>query len=245
MGVLLFGGLFALTFLSTATLEQSARSFVTAQIEKEVTETLKLQALSSMAKGTQKLAGTLGLEEQELWQQMKEKLPEKIAATLAKMCGYDCKREKAWAGTIKKVYLEKIQSLAMARQNLNHIIKGKYLEIVGKLRKDLRIFLGANFAMYLALLSLSFLKQRAIAHLFLPGLLLFVSTITASAIYLFGQNWFYTILYDRYTGYWFLIYLAVIFAFLMDIALNRARVTANVLNVLANLVGTTARFFPC
>ncbi len=67
----------------------------------------------------------------------------------------------------------------------------------------MRIFFGSNAVMFLILLAISLLKPKAVAHLFLPGVFLLVATISASAIYLFGQDWFYTILYNDYMGFGF------------------------------------------
>jgi hypothetical protein len=99
--------------------------------------------------------------------------------------------------------------------------------------------------MFLFLLVVSFAKPKAIAHLFLPGVLLLSATVLASAIYIFGQDWFYTILYNDYMGFSYLAYIAVIFGILLDIALNKARVTTEVINGIANAVGSAFSVLPC
>ncbi len=161
------------------------------------------------------------------------------------MCGYDCERKNALSKEISASYLDRIKNIEVAQDNLGNIIKGKYIEILGNLKFDLRIFLGANFLMFLILLSVSFFKPQAIAHLFLPGLLLLASNLISSAIYIFGQDWFYTILYNDYMGFGYLVYIAIIFGFLIDIAFNKARATTEIINGIANAIGSAISVASC
>lgn len=161
------------------------------------------------------------------------------------MCGYDCEKKKVLAHSITSGYLERIKNIDIAQDNLDKVIKGKYLEIVSNLKTDLQIFLGTNCLMFLILFSLSFFKPRAIAHLFFPGVLLFLATLLSSSIYILGQNWFYSILYNDYMGFGYLAYLAVIFGLLLDIAFNKAKVTAEIINGIANAVGSAFSVVPC
>jgi hypothetical protein len=99
--------------------------------------------------------------------------------------------------------------------------------------------------MFLVLLSIAFLKPNAMVQLFVPGILLLTATIISSGIYMFGQDWFYTILYNDYMGFGYLAYLSIIFAFLMDVTFNSARVTTEVLNAACNAIGSSLSFVPC
>ncbi|WP_197675000.1 hypothetical protein [Halopseudomonas salegens] len=164
---------------------------------------------------------------------------------IASMCGYDCEKKKALAQSITSGYMERINNIQIAENTLSDIVKGKYLEIVNNLKLDLRIFLGSNLAMFLILLAMSFVKPAAVKHLFVPGLLLVAATMLSSSIYIFGQDWFYTILYNDYMGFGYLAYIAVIFGLLLDIALNRARVTTEVLNGMASAFGSAFSVAPC
>lgn len=51
-------------------------------------------------------------------------------------------------------------------------MKTKYMEIATELKRDIRIFTGSSTIVLLFLLIVSFLKPKAITHLFLPGVLL-------------------------------------------------------------------------
>ena len=244
-GILLFGVLFSITFVSPEIIEKSTKGFVKYQIEKDVREKQQLLSDSTIANKALSIANKLGLESEQLQEDLDNNLPEKIASVIASMCAYDCERKKALAQSITSGYLDRIKNIEIAQDTLGNLVKGKYIEIVGNLKFDLRIFLGANFLMFLTLLVVSFIKPKAVAHLFLPGILLVLATVLSSAIYIYGQDWFYTILYNDYMGFGYLAYIAVIFGVLVDIALNKARVTAEIINGIANALGSAFTVLPC
>lgn len=244
-GVTLFGALFLATFLSPAKVESSAKGFVQAQIEREVKEKHLAVTESGVANKAKFLAGKLGFESDRIQEDLANNLPEKIAAIIASLCGYDCERQKAVAQSITQGYLDRLKNIQLAQNTLGEIVKGKYLEIVGNLKFDLRIFLGANCGMFIILLLISLLKPQAAVHLYLPGLLLFAATVAASGIYIFGQDWFYTILYNDYMGFGYLAYLSIIFAFFVDIVMNKAKMTCEVINAIANIIGSAFSALPC
>jgi len=140
----------------------------------------------------------------------------------------------------------KIVSIEKAKSKLVDFGQAKYMEIVEKLTLDVRIFLGTNAVIFIFLLLVSSFKPKAIRHLFLLGILMMISTIICSYFYIFEQNWFYTIIYNDYTGLGFLAYLMVVFAILCDIAFNKARITTEILNGIFNAVGgAVSSFSPC
>ncbi len=244
-GILIFGALLSITVVSPKVIEESAKGFVKYQIEKEVRERQQTLSDSSVASKARSITKNLGLESEQIRKNLDNNLPEKIASVIASMCGYDCERKKALANSITSGYLDRLKRIRIAQDTLGELIKGKYVEIVGNLKLDLRIFLGSNFSMFLILLVISFAKPKAMTHLFLPGLLLVLATMISSAIYIYGQDWFYTVLYNDYMGFGYLTYLSVIFGVLVDIALNKARVTTEVINGIANALGSAFSVFPC
>jgi hypothetical protein len=245
IGITIFGVLLSLTFMSPNTVEESAKGFIKLQIEKEIREKQYLLSHSNVSDKALNIAARLGFEKDEIQDNLDNKLPEKIASILASMCGYDCEKKKTLARSITSNYLDRIKSIELATSTLGDIVKGKYLEIVSNLRADLRIFLGTNLFMFFLLLALSFSRPKAIEHLFFPGLLLLTATILSSSIYIFGQDWFYTILYNDYMGFGYLAYVAVIFSILIDIAFNKARVTTEIINGIANAMGSAFSMVSC
>lgn len=245
VGLSLFAMLFWVTFGVPDAVEESAKGFVKKQIENELREKYTDNKASTFTDRALQIVGSLGYEEQRIRDDLNNDLPENIAGVIAEMCGYDCEKKKAVAKSIASGYMERIANLQVAQQTLGSIIKGKYMEIVSNLKTDLRIFLGSNAAMFLILLLLSYLKPKAIYHLFLPSAFLLASTIAASAIYIFGQDWFYTILYSDYMGFGYLAYIGVIFGFLMDVAFNKARATTEIINGILNAIGSALSVVPC
>lgn len=245
IGALLFSLLLSVTFVSPEKIEASAKGFVKMQIEKEVRAKQSAISDSSAAEYALNIAEGLGIDKARIQKNLDDDLPEQIASVLASMCGYDCEKKKALTQSITAGYIEKIKSIQIAENTLSDIIKGQYLKIVSNLKLDLRIFLGTNLTMFLILFVVSLAKPRAVAHLFLPGLLLVVATTLSSAIYIFGQDWFYTILYNDYMGFGYLVYIVVIFSVLLDITFNKARITTEIINAIANAIGSAFSVAPC
>jgi len=187
LGLILFGLLFGLTYGLPDSVERSAKGFVEKQIAIEVEEKYVELKTSSIAQQALSIAGKLGFEKDQIVSDLENDIPEKIASTITAMCGYDCEKKKALATSITQSYVKQIASIEVAEYNLGEVIKGKYLEIVENLRFDLRIFLGTNAAMFLVLLLIAFLKPKAVAHLFVPGILLLTSTAVSSGIYIWSR----------------------------------------------------------
>ena len=244
-GLIFFALLFYLTYGVPTVVEESAKNFVKHQIEKEIKEKYHAAAESSVAENAIKIAEKLGFEEESIRQDLENQLPEKIASVLASMCGYDCEKKKAMTQSITNGMLDRIASIQVGNFNLEQIIKDKYVDIVTSLKRDLRIFLGSNAVVFTVLVLISLLKPNATAHLFIPGILLLISTVASCAIYIFGQDWFYTIIYNDYMGFAYSGYIAVIFAFLMDVVFNRGRVTTEIINGLLNAIGSALSVAPC
>jgi hypothetical protein len=138
-----------------------------------------------------------------------------------------------------------LASLEEGKAKLIDFSHAKYMEITQKLTLDVRIFIGTNSVIFVLLLLISFMKPAAISHLFLQGGLLLISTLISSYCYLFEQNWFYTILYNDYTGFSFILYLLLVFAVLCNIVFNKARVTTTVINACLEAVGQAASLVSC
>ena len=245
LGFFLFTGLLALTLLTPAVIEKSASGFIKYQVTKEVNERYESLAGSTVAEKAFELAERMGVEEASIQQKLTDNVPEKIASALASMCGYDCEKKKQLTQDITSSYLDKIKGLKIAQSTLGDIVQNKYITIIESLKLDLRIFLGSNAIVFLLFLLISFFKPRAIKHLFLPGVLLLISTMASSGIYIFGQDWFYTILYNDYMGFGYTAYLVVIFAFLMDISFNKARVTCEIMNAISHALSSAFTVSPC
>ncbi len=119
------------------------------------------------------------------------------------------------------------------------------MDVATELKRDIRIFTASNALVFILLLLVSFLKPQAITHLFLPGVLLVVSTLICSYFYIFEQNWLLTIIQNSYLGFAYLAWLGAVFLFLCDIVFNRGRITTEILNSLLNAIGSALSVVPC
>lgn len=74
------------------------------------------------------------------------------------------------------------------------MIQSGYVAVVKDLTRDIRIFTATNAIAFLLLLLVSFLRPDSVRALFVPGVLLFISTLLCAWLYVFEQNWLLTII---------------------------------------------------
>jgi hypothetical protein len=78
-GIVLFGVLFAMTFVSSDAIENSAKGFVKYQIEKEVRAKQQFLSESKLADKALGIAKKLGIKSEQIQHNIENDLPEKIA----------------------------------------------------------------------------------------------------------------------------------------------------------------------
>lgn len=244
-GFLLFALAFAATFASPVYFERAGKEFIRTQVEAQVRD--KIEDLGQPP--LQRAAGLLTRQYQDeiadLKQKLEDGLPEKVAQAVAEMQDLDCECRKKLESDIRQSFEWRVAALGRAQAQLVDLIQGKYVEVVEKLLRDLRVFTGANAAVFLILLVVSCLKARAVAQLFLPAALLLVATLVSGYFYLFEQNWFFTIIYNDYVGYGYIVYLLLVFLFLCDVVFNKARITTEIINQVLSALGRAASLSPC
>ncbi len=141
-GVVLFGVLLGVTYLSPKAVEDSAKNFIKGQIEKEVRTMQAALTESTAVQGALSIAHKLGIERKQIQSNLDDHLPQKIANIIASMCDFDCEKKKNLVRSITSSYLEQIKSIQIADSTLSKIVKGKYLEIVSSLRPTCGSFLA-------------------------------------------------------------------------------------------------------
>jgi hypothetical protein len=245
IGLLLFSFVFLITFISPVHFEKTGKEFIQAQVQKEVSDEIDNVKIVPLEKVAGLLNKKYGDEISGLKQKLKDGLPEKIAAITAEMQDLSCECRRDMENQIRQSFTWRIASLDLAREQLNKLIRGKYMDVVEKLMRDLRIFTGTNAFIFMLLLAVSFFRASAIAQLFLPAVLLVIATLVSSYFYVFEQNWFLNIVYNDYVGYGYIAYVSIVFLLLCDVVLNRAKVTTEILNALLGAAGRTASLTPC
>jgi DNA-binding CsgD family transcriptional regulator len=249
LGILLFGGGFVFTYSMPSFVEEAGKDFIKSKVEEKTNEKVESFKLKNhkdnpVLKFTSKLMKDNENEVKKLKEKLKLNAHNKLAAVIAEMRNLDCDCRKKYAKRIKENTENRIVSLEKTNAILLDFMKTKYMEVSTKIKTDFRIFTGSNFVVFFVLLLVSFMKPKAVTHLFLPSILLVVSTLICSYFYIFEQNWFFTIIYNTYFGWGYLTCLGVVFAFLCDIVFNRARITTEIINSILNVIGSATSVVP-
>lgn len=172
-------------------------------------------------------------------------MPAIVAAELARVRNLGCTCRQHWERTLRAGLVLGLAQFKTVKARVRDYTTAKYMQIVSKLTLDLRIFLGSNVLVFAILLALTFRKPQAATHMLLPGTLLVVATLVCGYAYLFLQNWFFTILFDDYTGFAFLVHVLLVFGVLCDIAMNKARVTTRIVNGIGQVFEWIPVVSPC
>lgn len=221
-GLVAFVPMFAATFTSPITFERAGRAFIQKKVEEQ--------------------AGRLHGRMREV---LEDGMPEKAAALIAEMQNLDCECRKMLSESIRKGFQTRALALEDAGAQIKSLLQSSYVKVVKNLLIDLRIFSGSNAAIYLLLLGITYLKPGGIAHLFLPGILLVLSSLISAWFYLFEQNWFFTLVGNDFVGWGYLGYMSAIFLLQVDIVFNGAQVTTKVINGMLQALGKAASLTPC
>ncbi len=230
IGAVLFGVVLLLTFVSPLHYEKAARGFITHKIEQKIQERIDIGEDSRVGNFAKALLEKHRQQIKDIKERLLPVLQAKIGIIVARMQDNECECRERMAQTLSTIANISaklhISSLEKAEPQLQRLIEGNYGAIVSDLMRDLRIFSGTNLVAFISVLLLSFLKPGFLRQLFVPGLLLAIASIVASIIYVFGQNWFFALLYNNYVGMAYMVWITVIYGFLCDIALFNARITS-------------------
>ena len=249
VGAVMFLSVFALTFAVPGWVEDFAADYIEAEARERIEQRIDSIRLPEDGSALSRLAESM-LERnadriEQLRAQLKNRVHEQWASALARVRDLDCECRREWEKWFEDSFRSELALLDAANAQISSFIHATYMDILTELRRDVRVFAGSNAAVFLLLLAVSFLKPQAIVHLFLPGTLLALSTVVCSYFYVFEQNWLLTIIFSDYLGFAYLGWLAVAFALLSDIVLNRARITTEILNGFFNAIGSAVSVGPC
>jgi hypothetical protein len=248
-GAAAFATFFMLTFSVPAWVETFGASFIEGEVNERIDSSIDALEPPAGEGALSRVANALYQQNQQEIARLKAALKanahERMADALAQIRDLDCVCRDKVAQFLADQFQLDIVLLQAANDRITDFIQATYMEIAAELKRDIRVFTGVNTTVFLLLLFVSFLKPRAAAHLFLPGVLLFVSTAVCSYFYVFEQNWLLTIIYSDYLGFGYLAYLAIVFLFLCDIFFNKGRVTTNIVNAFLDMIGSAANVSLC
>lgn len=236
VGTGIFATLFALTWSVPEWVEDAAADYIEAQVESRIDATIDALTPPTSDSALGRFADSL-LQSNEaridrLRAHLKDSVRERWDSALMSVRDMDCECRRNW----ERFLAANVSLLQMANDQIHRFIHVTYMDVASALTCDIRVFTGSNAAVFLFLLLLSWLKPRALTHLFVPAALLSISTLTCSYFYVFEQDWLLTIIQGSYLGFAYLAWLGVVTLFLCDIALNRGRLTSGMLNALGGAV---------
>lgn len=248
-GTVIFSFFLVLTYYTPAWVERFSAEFIEREAYRQIDE--KIDSLTPPdGKGAlSRMAGALYEKHEQEIERHRESLRlqvhERMADAIAQIRDLDCECRAKWAQWLKEGTVARIHLLRQTNESIREFIHSTYARVVADLKRDIRIFTASNAIMFLLLLALAGIKPLARLQLFVPGLLLAVATLLCSFFYIFEQNWLLTIIYNDYLGFTYLAYLGLVFGLLCDIALNRARITTEIVNSALSAIGSVASAAPC
>lgn len=249
IGAATFLTFFTLTYVTPDWVETFAADYIESEAQERIDASIDAirppDSESALARLAQSMYEKNEAEIAQLKSNLKDKVHEQWAAALAAVRNLDCECREKWEDWFESGFSTNIALLQAANEQISTFIHSTYMDVATELKRDIRIFTASNAAVFILLLLVSFSKPQAITHLFAPGVLLVVSTLICSYFYVFEQNWLLTIIHSSYLGFAYLAWLGVVFLFLCDIVVNRARITTAVLNTIFNAIGSAISVGPC
>lgn len=147
---------------------------------------------------------------------------------------------RRWSVSVRMVE-DRLGRQPEALGRIERLARSDYDEVIKKFIAELRLFSSLNLGVYLFLLvSIRFSGERSFC-LIVPTFLMMLATLIACGIYVFGQDWFNTIIYERFWGWAYMTLVAVIFAFLIDIVFLKAIITRIILQILLEMLAGIAQ----
>jgi hypothetical protein len=244
-GSVIFGAAFISSFVKPILVERIAREIVRIEVEKEVGEKVDSLSNSRIVSFAQKVLNKTDEEIAENNRQLKAEIPQKVASVIADMLNADCECRKRIVNNAEQNVMDELSSLTQVRAHLKEYIELSYKHVATSLLREFRIFTGANTLVFVALGLVTVRRHQASVQLLLPAFVLIGAATLTGGLYLFGQNWLHTIVFNEYVGLGYFAYLAIALVLLWDVAFNRARVSTQIINCAASAVGSAFQVVPC
>jgi len=249
VGAAIFLTFFAFTYSVPGWVETFAADYIESEAQERIDASIDAirppESESALARLAQSIYEKNEAQIEQHKTNLKNKVHEQWAAALAAIRDLDCECREKWEDWFESGFNTNIALLQAANEQISNFIHSTYMDVATELKRDIRIFTASNAAVFILLLLVSLLKPQAITHLFLPGVLLSVSTLICSYFYIFEQNWLLTIIHSSYLGFAYLTWLGIVFLFLCDIVFNRGRITTQILNAILNAIGSAFSVVPC
>lgn len=233
-GILIFSIMLTSTFADRAVLEKAAIFAVKSKVQAEVKTKYPNLEAEGFLQSAEILRDKFGGKGDAIQKALEAKMDVAVATAISRYCGCESVSPERQNRITNFFKSQNAEAVAIS-EKLGGFIKGKYDATISGLVRDLRIFSGVNIFAFLLIFLLAWVRPIARFHLLLPAGLLLISTVLTICLYVFGQNWFYTLMLGNFWGFSYLIYMGVILAFTLDITLNHGRITGSILNAVSNV----------
>jgi hypothetical protein len=245
IGAILFGAALMLSFASPRLVESAMREVIRIQVERESGRKVDALLDTRIAGMAQRALGGTDEQIQRARERLRAELPAKVATVVADMARPDCECRVRLADAVQVFERQRLQSLLPLRERLVALIESAYSTVANSLLREFRIFTASNALAFAALGLIAAARPGTGMQLALPAAVMSAAVIVTGGLYLFGQNWLHTIVFNDYVGLSYLGYLFGTALLFGDVLLNRARVTTRVVNRLLHSVGSTASAIAC
>lgn len=228
LGMAICLAVLGLTFVKPLVLEQAFKGVINQQVTRQVGRAVDAFDERFVAAQVGRLRGRLGAQAQAIREQLRREIPQRVSEQVARMQDPSCE--------CRRILGERLARIQQQMHKLPQFIQHRYAQTVHSMLRELRLFAGINAAAFalVALAGATGLRRAAPAAaqrwLGVAAGLLTLSTLVAAALYVFNQNWLETLLFNHWVGWGYAAWLALLFAWLCDLVLNRARVTLQLLS---------------
>ena len=238
-GVILFGAFMAFIVAKPDSFERTSLSFIKGEVISEVLQ--KYPDLAEgpldgvLQEGLGRLSDRIGIKQNDLSALAASEFPDVLGHIVESFCTcgpVDAEDAKIRSAMIREGLEARAAKLGLDQAKLIDFMKGQYAQTLSALRGDLMLFLSVNTLSFALVVAATFVPRSRRHAVVVPAMLLISATLARVAIYVMGTDWFYAIIFQDYAGVWYAIGLSVIYAFLADIVLNRAKVTLKLLSQL-------------
>lgn len=241
LGVLLFGGALAMSWIDPLAVERLARAAIRIEVERKVGEKVAVLSDARVAGFALRALGQTDADIARAKQALGDQVPARVAQVVAQMLDRDCACRKRLAALVRQASGDRQSSLTRARERLTEMIEASYASVAGSLLREFRIVAGCNGLAFAALGLTALSRRRSASQLLAPAMVLLVAVGVTGGMYLLRQDWLHTLVFGDYVGWAYGAYLAAVTALLADVALNQGRMA----NVLLQAAGSVPAAIPC
>lgn len=245
LGTLLFGVLLAMTWTHPHVLEAGLREVLRIEVEQQVGERLDALSDSKIAGLARRALGRVDADLALREEQLRRDVPAQVARVVADMTDADCTCRRKLEMLYRQGLEADIGRLGDARARLSTLVETTYARVAYGLLRDARIVFMTNALAFIAIGVLALVRRKAGLHLLAPTSAILLAVVVTFWSYLFKQDWLHTLIYADFTGMAYVAWFGAVFAFLLDILMNRGRVTTVILNVVFGAVGAALSVVPC